>query len=196
MRILRKMHEWLKWKVCRKEMMALHRYRLAILEVENLRPEVRAAACAAEWIRHEGEGIFSFGVTALRKALTECLPAYQQAVEAWRHECFGTPIDQYDVERVHRFLEEAIELGQSLRCTHDEAISIVNYVYGRPVGDPKQELGGTMVTLAIVATANGLDLHREGLTELNRCWSMIPRIRAKNASKPKFSPLPGSPEGT
>lgn len=117
-------------------------------------------------------------------------PTFQQRVQPWMMECFGEMIAGDREERNHRFLEEAIELVQSTGCTASEAHQLVDYVYGRPVGEPVQEVGGVMVTLAALCLANGLDMHAAAETELARIWTMVEPIRAKQAAKPKHSPLP------
>ena len=116
---------------------------------------------------------------------------FQSRVEPWLIECFGEAVANDSQERSHRFLEEALELVQATGCTEDEAVALVKYVYGRPVGEPSQEVGGAMVTLAALCQANGLDMHQAGETELARVWTKIPQIQAKQASKPAMSPLPG-----
>lgn len=93
-------------------------------------------------------------------------------------------------ERNHRFLEEALELVQSLGCTASEAHQLVDYVFGRPIGEPMQELGGVQVTLAALCFPHGLDMEAAAETELARVWTKIDKIRAKQAAKPKHSPLP------
>ncbi|WP_197689302.1 hypothetical protein [Bradyrhizobium erythrophlei] len=80
---------------------------------------------------------------------------------------------------------------QSLGCTASEAYQLVYYVFDRPVGEPMQELGGTLVTLHALASANDMDVDAAGETELARVWTKIEAIRAKQAQKPKHSPLPG-----
>jgi len=94
-------------------------------------------------------------------------------------------------ERNHRFLEEALELVQSLGCTQSEAHQLVDYVFGHPVGEPMQELGGTMLTLSALASCHDMNLDHAGELELARVWAKIDLIRAKQAAKPKHSPLPG-----
>lgn len=115
---------------------------------------------------------------------------FQQRVAPWMEKCFGTEISKNVVERNHRFLEESLELVQSLGCTQSEAHQLVDYVFGRPVGDTPQEVGGVMVTLAALSLAVGLSMHEEGEIELARVWKKIDVIRAKQAAKPKHGPLP------
>jgi hypothetical protein len=119
---------------------------------------------------------------------------YQKRVHNWMLSCFGMDIANDGTERSHRFLEEALELVQSLGCTASEAHQLVDYVWGRPVGEPKQELGGTMVTLAALSTCYDMNMLDEGETELARVWTKIEKIREKQAAKPKHSPLPGPTE--
>lgn len=47
-----------------------------------------------------------------------------------------------------------------------------------------------MVTLAALCLAQDLDMHAAGETELARIWTKVEQIRAKQAAKPKHSPLP------
>jgi len=115
---------------------------------------------------------------------------FQARVQPWLMACFGAMIAGDREERNHRFLEEALELVQSLGCTASEAHQLVDYVYGRDVGEPAQEVGGVMVTVAALCLANKLDMHANGETELARIWTKVEAIRAKQAAKPKHSPLP------
>ena len=116
--------------------------------------------------------------------------AFQDRVQPWLMACFGEMIAGDREERNHRFLEEALELVQACGCTPSEAHQLVDYVYARPVGAPAQEVGGVMVTLAALCLANSLDMHANGETELARIWTKVEAIRAKQAAKPKHSPLP------
>ena len=118
------------------------------------------------------------------------LPAFQDRVQPWLLACFGEMIAGDREERNHRFLEEALELVQACGCSASEAHQLVDYVFGRPVGQPAQEVGGVMVTLAALCLANGLDMHDAAEVELARIWTMVEKIRAKQAAKPKHSPLP------
>lgn len=118
---------------------------------------------------------------------------FQKMVQPWMLECFGPEIAADKKERNHRFFEESLELVQACEMTQEEVIQLVDYVYGRPVGEKHQEVGGVMITLAALCLAQGLDMHAEGETELARIWTKVPQIRAKQAGKPKHSPLPESP---
>ena len=117
--------------------------------------------------------------------------SFQERVRLWLLECFGEKIASDKVERNHRFLEEALELVQATGCTQSEAHQLVDYVYGRPVGEPHQEVGGVLNTLAALCLAHGMDMDAAADDEIERCWAKIEKIRAKQAAKPKHSPLPG-----
>lgn len=118
------------------------------------------------------------------------LPSYQDRVAPWMLVCFGEAIAADIVERNHRFLEEALELVQSTGCTASEAHQLVDYVFSRPVGETRQEIGGVMVTLAALCIASAHDMQQAGEEELNRIWTKVEAIRGKQAAKPKHSPLP------
>lgn len=126
-------------------------------------------------------------------ALADAIPpvkTFQQRVQPWMMECFGPEIAADKIERNHRFIEEALELVQSCGATTSECHQLVDYVFSRPVGEPYQESGGVMVTHAALCLANGLDMHNNGEVELARIWTKVETIRAKQAAKPKHSPLP------
>jgi len=118
--------------------------------------------------------------------------SFQARVQPWMMACFGPAISADIEERNHRFLEESLELVQASGCTASEAHQLVDYVFGRPVGELRQEIGGVMVTLAALCLAHGEDMHAAGETELARIWTKVEAIRAKQAAKPKHSPLPAT----
>lgn len=119
--------------------------------------------------------------------------ALQARVDPWLLACFGETIARDKVERNHRFLEESLEVVQAAGCTESEAHQLVSYVFGRPIGELTQEVGGAMITLAALCLANGVDMHEAGEVELARIWTKVEKIRAKQAAKPKHSPLPAHP---
>ncbi|MDT0618444.1 hypothetical protein RM531_08140 [Salinisphaera sp. P385] len=116
---------------------------------------------------------------------------FQARVAPWMQACFGEMVAGDAEERNYRFLEEAIELVQSCGATSESCHQLVDYVFGRPVGEPHQEVGGVQITLAALCLAQGLDMDAAGEDELARVWRKIPQIQAKQATKPLSSPLPG-----
>lgn len=127
-------------------------------------------------------------------------PPFQARVQPWMMECFGPVISADRVERGDRLLEEVFELLQSGGYCPDRVSTLVDYVWGRPAGEPLQEVGGVMVTLAAYCLAHGLDMHAAGETELARINQpeIVEKIRAKQARKAAeipFSPPPTPPAG-
>jgi NTP pyrophosphatase (non-canonical NTP hydrolase) len=117
---------------------------------------------------------------------------FQVAAHRWIVTAFGLRIANDKAERSHRFIEEALELGQACECTKEQAHQLVDYVFGRPVGEREQEVGGVMVTLSLLCNAYGINMARAGNTELDRANTpeVMEKIRAKQKAKPKFGPLP------
>ncbi len=122
---------------------------------------------------------------------------YQDRTAKWVETCFG-PEDGMDVrERANRFMEEAIELFQAAGGTEDDVSQLAGHVFSKPVGDPDQETGGVLLTLSALSNAQKIDMLVAGENELDRVWTIFPRIRAKHANAIKGSPLPGKlPEET
>lgn len=118
---------------------------------------------------------------------------FQDRVLEWLVKCFGPRVAGDTLERQHRFFEEAGELVQACGMTASEAHQLVDYTWGRPAGQPAQEVGGVLLTLAGLCSAKGLDMAVAGETELARVNSspLMDTIRTKQAAKPKDSPLPG-----
>jgi len=116
--------------------------------------------------------------------------SFQRRVEEWLAACFSPAVCTDREERTHRFLEEALELAQASGCTREQAQTLVDYVFSRPVGEPDHEVGGVMVTLAGLCSAMRIDMKDAGYHELERNWERIDAIRRKRATKPHRSPLP------
>lgn len=115
---------------------------------------------------------------------------FQNRVNAWMTACFSVDAVSDVQERLHRFLEEALELAQASGGSREDAIALVDYVFSRPPGTANLEVGGVMVTLAGLCSASGIDMLDAGEIELTRNWDRIDAIRAKRAAKPANSPLP------
>jgi|GEM_PF-2540127 len=135
---------------------------------------------------------FARNIAASQQPAAAPAAPFQRRVLPWMMTCFGAEISADKAERNHRFFEEATELVQALGMTSSEAHQLVDYTFGRDIGDPAQEVGGVMVTLAALCLAGGMDMHAAGETELARIWTKVDVIRAKQAAKPKHSPLPAA----
>lgn len=136
-------------------------------------------------------------VQKIREAEGSLLP-FQARVAPWMQECFGPVISADRLERGDRLLEEVLELLQSGGYPMHRIATLRDYVYSRPPGEPDQEAGGTMVTLAAYCQAHDLDMHRAGERELARILEpeVMAKIRAKQAAKAAAigaSPLPAAP---
>lgn len=115
---------------------------------------------------------------------------FQERINKWMIACFGIIITGDVKERNHRFFEEATELVQAKGMSREDAHMLVDYTYNRPVGDPFQEVGGVMVTLAALCTPSCINLVDAAETEHDRIWTKVEQIREKQKTKPKDSPLP------
>ena len=93
---------------------------------------------------------------------------FQEAVNRWAKECFGPTIAMNKAERNYRFIEESLELVQACGMTKEEVLKMVEYVFSRDKGSIGEEVGGTMITLAQLCTANNISLPQEMIRELNK----------------------------
>ncbi len=124
-------------------------------------------------------------------------PSFQARVTAWMDQCFLPSLYSNMTERGDRLLEEVLELLQATGYDRSRVATLVDYVYGRPAGEPSQEVGGVMVTLAGFCWIAGLDMHADGERELIRITQpeVMAKIRAKQEAKNALhfdTPLPGA----
>jgi len=99
----------------------------------------------------------------------------------WLAEVFGPSATQDVEERALRFGEESLELIQSLGITREQAEALVKQVFDKPIGEPEQELGGTMVTLATLCAVTGMNAGSAFATEFDRCDN--PKVKQKIVTK-------------
>jgi hypothetical protein len=121
---------------------------------------------------------------------------FQARVSEWMARCFLPSLYSDMTERGDRLLEEVLELLQAKGYDRTRVATLVDYVYGRPVGEPAQEVGGVMVTLAGFCWVAGLDMHEAGEHELTRINQpeMMEKIQRKQQAKNALhfdTPLPG-----
>ena len=122
------------------------------------------------------------------------MSVFQTAAAMWILDLFGARVADDTEERGYRFMEEALELVQAGGMTKEQVLEQVEYTFSRPKGTVYQEVGGVVLTLATFCQAHGLDMINAAQAELDRCWApeVMDKIRAKQATKPHGSPLPGS----
>lgn len=109
----------------------------------------------------------------------------QARVGQWVIRCLGSAHLMDRRIRAKRLLEEALELAQSESVTKDVALAWVEWVYGRPVGRPRQEAAGVGLCLLAYCEAMDEDYKKLIETELARVSSaeMMAKIREKQAIK-------------
>ncbi|WP_180890551.1 hypothetical protein [Stenotrophomonas maltophilia] len=127
--------------------------------------------------------------------------SFQAGVAEWMGQCFLPSLYSNMTERGDRLLEEVLELLQAHGYDKARVATLVDYVFGRPVGEPAQEVGGVMVTLAGYCWVAGIDMHASGDAELARISQpeVMAKIRAKQEAKNALhfdTPLPGNPAAT
>lgn len=132
----------------------------------------------------------------VRAALSAPVAPFQSRVGPWLLDCFGADVADDIRERGDRLLEEVLELLQSHGYDPARVATLRDYVFSRPVGEPEQEVGGVMVTLAAYCRAARVDMHQAGEAELARILQpeILEKIRTKQASKRGLhTPLPVPP---
>lgn len=110
--------------------------------------------------------------------------ARQATIFAWAKEAFGEKQATSLPQRGLRLLEEAAEAFQACGGTVAQAHYLVDYVFGRPVGEIHQELGGVGVTLCALAAAAGLSAEAEEIREVARVLAKpIAQFARRNQEK-------------
>jgi hypothetical protein len=102
---------------------------------------------------------------------TPQLDDLQDKVSTWGAACFGAEHMADHKVRALRLLEEAIEFAQSVEAPMEQCAKLVEYVYSRPSGEPKQELGGVGVGWVAAAAALSTTALEALRTEVERVSS-------------------------
>lgn len=95
----------------------------------------------------------------------------QRIVFEWGQRAFGEGHMSDKVVRAARMIEEAAELAQACDLPKDHSQRVLDHVYSRPAGDPKQEAGGVGVTLMALCQTLGLSADECERVEVERCLS-------------------------
>ena len=111
----------------------------------------------------------------------------QRAVHSWCCDAFGIEHASSVPQRAVRMLEEAIELYQA--CDGDLAMAhkLLDFVFARPVGTIKSELGGVGMTVLALAEAARISADEAENAEFDRVLAkplkhFHQRNEAKNAA--------------
>lgn len=100
--------------------------------------------------------------------------ALQRQILQWACQTFGTETAANTGERISRFAEESLELMQSAGMNKTAVLKLVDYVYSRPAGEIKQEIGQVGVSLLGYAEHLGISADAEEQAEFNRILSLPP----------------------
>jgi hypothetical protein len=102
----------------------------------------------------------------------------------WAIRCFGRE-HVFDIGiRALRTAEEAIELAQTVHVPKEKLHELVEVVYARPHGRWDQEVGGLLMTVAIMCASRGMQPDRLFLDELCRVLDKSPEhFAARNQEK-------------
>lgn len=174
---------------------AVELIRIAKQSIEGADPEILTDTLWASEDLMKGAtvvDVLDHAIAALTPDTAARQERYQARVAAAHHALFHD--DPTDVpERLARFFEEATETAQSLGMSHFDAYKLVDYVYGRPVGEPRKEIGAAMLTLASLCVVAGYDMEACGEADLQKLVqpATVERIRAKRATRHGRGPLPG-----
>lgn len=108
----------------------------------------------------------------------------QAKLAEWAAAAFGPEHAASIPQRGVRMLEEAIEAAQAAGVDLAMAHKLLDFVYARPVGDLRQELGGLALTTLLLAHSAGTSAEAEERRELERVMSKAPEhFRARNEAK-------------
>lgn len=128
--------------------------------------------------------------------------ARQREVHEWCAAAFGADHAASLPQRGIRHVEEAIEAAQAAGCERAMVLKLVDYVFDRPAGELRQEIGGSGLTLLALAQAASISADEAECAEIARVKAkplehFAKRNRVKNdagfnTSAPP-SPAPQSP---
>lgn len=121
----------------------------------------------------------------------------QRVVYDWIRRVFGDQ-NAGRQERAMRLFEEATELAQVESIQADALCRLVRYVYDKPRGQAKQEVGGVGVTLLAYCEAALINADEQEAIELERVLELddehfVKRHNAKAAAGVAKATAPGKP---
>lgn len=117
--------------------------------------------------------------------MTATLTSNQARIAAWAAQVLGKEAAGNIPERSLRAAEEVIELTQACGVDVETVHRLVDYVFSRPIGEPSQEIAGSLVSLYAVAAALNVDADAALHVELERIAQpeVIERVRRRQTEK-------------
>jgi hypothetical protein len=109
----------------------------------------------------------------------------QPRIASWVRKVFTESESTNAPERSLRVAEEAIELAQACGIDAEALHRLVDYVCGRPIGEPAKEIAGCLVTVYAAAEALGVDAQEQFEIEVSRIHQpeVIDRVRRRQKEK-------------
>lgn len=108
----------------------------------------------------------------------------QAALAEWAAAAFGSGHAASIPQRGVRMLEEAIEAAQAAGVDLAMAHKLLDFVYARPIGELRQELGGLGLATLLLAHSAGYSADAEEMREMARVMAKPPEyFRARNEAK-------------
>ena len=86
----------------------------------------------------------------------------------WGQRCFGEAHMADTRVRSLRLVEEAVELAQAYDVPREQLLKLIEHVYGRPRGDPWREMGGVLMTAAVLCEWHEWSMEDVMVDELSR----------------------------
>lgn len=121
------------------------------------------------------------------QAAEEFFAGFQKGMMVWL--AYVNESDHPELQTLSRmvaFVEESTELVQSLGFEKEIILEIVEHVYSKELGEPYQEVGGVVTTLAGLCEAYEINLAHAGFNEYRRIMITRDKIREKIRNKPNF----------
>lgn len=111
-------------------------------------------------------------------------PIRQEVAADWAAAAFGKGQAASLPQRGLRHAEEALETAQACGCDRAQIHRLVDFVFDRPAGELRQEIGGSGLTLLVLAEAAGLDADSCERAELERVLAKpLAHFTARNQAK-------------
>ena len=107
-------------------------------------------------------------------------------MDAWLVAVEGPDWKSDPKERRTRFLEEGIELYQTLGFTKDQIVEMIDRVYVKEAGEFEEEVAGTFLTLMCLCMCYKVDLLQTVSDQLEGYERRVEEFKIKHPTKVRF----------